>query len=333
MTERFLIVPRWVYLGAGEVRTGAAVLVEGNRILDIVSADSVIDAERIELPDQLLLPGLINMHTHVGAGPAGRAISEDYPLPTGMPFYVPMSRVWRHAYQPEFREEFRSVIEWDVLSMLRTGTTTILNHASTDMLGYLELVDRFTVRTFTGPSLPMDVTHRLGQLTDGVEDRPVLTSEAGQHDELDQLESLFAEWDGRANGRITMMLGPAAVHTDEFSVLASVGELSEKLNCLVTTHLCQAPSELAATQAKYGKTPLRVLQDAELANERLIGAHGTYLPAEDFELAAQTGITIVHNASRKAKEAVISPSVAFEDAGINLALGTDGFSSDMDRGT
>jgi 5-methylthioadenosine/S-adenosylhomocysteine deaminase len=330
MSERTLLVPRWLYLGEGEVRTGAAVLVEGQRIVAIIDATMEIDAVRIELPDQILLPGLINMHTHAGAGPVGRAVSEDYELPTGMPFYVPLSRVWKFAYQEKFHEAFRSVIEWDVLGMLRTGTTTILNHASTDILGYLEMAERLGVRTFTGPTIPLDVTHRLGQLSDiGGEDRPVITDERAQQNELAELEELFAQWDGKADGRITMILGPAAVHTDEFSVLAGIGELSERLDCLVTTHLCQALSELAATQAKYGKTPLRVLADANLANDRLIAAHGTYLPEEDFELAAASGLTIAHCASRKAKEALISPSIAFADRGINIAYGTDAFSGDM----
>ena len=331
MVERSVIFPRWVYLGAGEVRTGAAVVVEGDRIAQILPAEQAegIDARRIELTDKVLLPGLVNMHTHAGAGPVGRAVSEDYELPTGMPFYVPLSRLWRHAYREDLREQFRAVIEWDVLGMMRTGTTTILNHASTDIEGYLHIAERVGVRTFAGPTIPLDVTARLGQLSGGREDRKQTTSEETQLAELEELERMFGEWDGAAGGRITMVLGPAAVHTDEFSVLAGVGVAAKRLDCLVTTHLCQAPSELAATQERFGTTPLRVLQRAELANERLIAAHGTYLPDEDRRLAADSGITIGHCASRKAKEAVISPSVSFLDSGISIALGTDGFNCDM----
>lgn len=331
MVERVVLLPRWVYLGAGEVRTGAAVVVEGDTIAQVLPVEQAqgIDARRVELPDQVLLPGLINMHTHAGAGPVGRAVSEDYELPAGMPFYVPLSRLWRHAYRDELREEFRSVIEWDVLGMVRTGTTTILNHASTDIEGYLHIADRLGVRTFAGPTIPLDVTHRLGQLSGGREDRKRITSEEAQLAELKELERLFGEWDGAAGGRITMILGPAAVHTDEFSVLEGVGAAAERLDCLVTTHLCQAPSELATTQERFGTTPLRVLERAGLADSRLIAAHGTYLPDEDRELAAESGITIVHCASRKAKEAVISPSVSFMDSGISVALGTDGFNCDM----
>jgi 5-methylthioadenosine/S-adenosylhomocysteine deaminase len=327
---RTLLLPRWVYLGKGEVASGRAVLVEDNRITAVVPAGQEIDAQRLELPGQLLMPGLMNMHTHVGAGPVGRAVSEDYQLPPGMPFYVPLSRLWRFAYTDRFREAFRAVLRWDTLAMMATGTTMIFNHASTDFEGYLGIASELGVRSYTGPTIPLDVTHRLGQLEAGAAHRPDLTAASGQQAELDAITALFEAWDGSNGGRIRLVLGPAAVHTDDFSVLTGVAKAARRLgDCLVTTHLCQAPSELAETDRKYGKTPLRVLEDAGLANERMIAAHGTYLPDADRELAARSGITIVHCASRKAKEAIVSPFVSFSDSGIRTALGTDGFSADM----
>lgn len=329
-SERRLLVPEWIYLTRGELVADRAVLVEGNRIAGVVAADENVDAERVELPGQLLVPGLMNLHTHAGAGPVGRGISEDYQLPSGMPFYVPLSRLWRFAYQPRFREAFRAVIRCDVLAMMRTGTTMIFNHASTDFEGYLEIAAELGVRSYTGPTIPLDVTHRLGQLEGGAAHRPNVTGASAQQAELDEITAMFAAHNGSCNDRIRVVFGPAAVHTDDFAVLEGVATAAAELgDCLVTTHLCQAPSELAETDRKYGKTPLRVLEDAGLANERLIAAHGTYLPDEDRELAASCGMTIVHCASRKAKEAVISPYVSFAESGIRMALGTDGFSADL----
>jgi cytosine/adenosine deaminase-related metal-dependent hydrolase len=327
---RTLLVPRWVYLGKGEVAADRAVLVEGNRIAAIVAADEALDASRVELPGQLLLPGLMNMHTHAGAGPVGRAISEDYLLPAGMPFYVPLSRLWRFAYQERFREAFRAVIRWDVLGMIRTGTTMIFNHASTDFEGYLAIAAELGVRSYAGPTIPLNVTHRLGQLEAGAAHRPDLADAGSQRAELDAITAMFESHNGSCGDRIRVVLGPAAVHTDDFSVLTGVAAAARRLgDCLVTTHLCQAPAELAETDRKYGKTPLRVLADAGLANDRLIAAHGTYLPDADRELAAECAMTIVHCASRKAKEAITSPLVSFAESGIRMAMGTDGFSGDM----
>lgn len=325
---RRVLRPARCLLEDGRVARDQAVLVRGSRIEAVVPAAEVVDGEVIDLPGHLLLPGLINLHTHVGAGPIARGISEDYPLPPGMPFYLPLSRLWRHAYRPELLEAYRDIVAWDLLAMMRTGTTTVLNHASTDVEGYLELAERSGVRTVAGPTVPLDVTHRLGQLDGGQANRTDSTSGSQQAGELAAGRAVIEAWEGRAD-RISVLLGPAAVHAVDRSVLEAVARLSDELGCLVTTHLCQAPSEIAETQARYGRTPLQVLHDLGLATPRLVAAHGTYLPAEDLQLAADSGITIAHCASRKAKEAVVSPSVSFSEAGIRVGLGTDGFSADM----
>lgn len=329
MTSRTVLIPEWVLTGDGVVRTGCAVVVEDEKITAIVSADeTVADAIRIELPGHLLMPGLANLHTHVGAGPIARAISEDYSIPAGMPFYVPLSQLWKHAYSDELRDQYRSVVQWDLLAMMRTGTTTVVNHASTDAEGYFDIALESGVRTFAGPTVPLNVTHRLGRLQDGHAHRRDLAALDSQIDELADMRKLFAQWNGR-DGRISVLLGPAAVHAVEPTVLESVAKLADEFDCLVTTHLCQAPSELSETNRRYGLTPLRVLERMGLTNHRLLAAHGTYLPDADLELAADSGMTLVHCASRKAKEAMISPSVRFRDAGITVGLGTDGFSCDM----
>lgn len=325
---RRVLHPDWVLLEDGRVARGLAVLVRGTRIEALVPENRTVDGEHLRLPGHLLMPGLINLHTHVGAGPIARGISEDYPLTPGMPFYLPLSRLWRHAYRPQLLDAYRGIVEWDLLAMLRTGTTTVLNHASTDIEGYLDLAVRSGVRTVAGPTVPLDVTHRLGRLDEGRANRTDSASRADQAGELAVGRALIETWDGRAD-RISVLLGPAAVHAVDLSVLEAVAHLSNELGCLVTTHLCQAPSELAETRGRYGRTPLQVLADLGLATPRLIAAHATYLPAEDWQLAADCGITVAHCASRKAKEATVSASVALREAGIRVGLGTDGFSADL----
>lgn len=333
MTRRTVLRPTWVLDADGAIARDRAIVVRDDVIESVVdltdpSTPEIDNSDVVDLPGTVLVPGLINLHTHVGAGPIARGISEDYDIPAGMPFYVPLSRLWRHAYSPQVRQAYRSVVEWDLIGMLRTGTTTVVNHASVDVDGYLESALQLGVRTFAGPAVPLDVTHRLGTLSKDGARRSDEVGARDQHDELDGVRALHNRWHGR-DGRIDILLGPAAAHAVDYSVLEAVGALSAELGCMVTTHLCQAPSELQETQRKYGLTPLRVLDRAGMVHNRLLAAHGTYLPDADIDLAASSGMTLVHCASRKAKEAVISPSVSFSDAGISVGLGTDGFSCDM----
>ncbi len=124
-------------------------------------------------------------------------------------------------------ELYRSIVEWALLGMLRTGTTTVLNHASTDTEGYLELALRSGVRTSLGPTaVPMDVALTASGVSragpPGGTTRPPPTIQAAQ---LAEFRDLAERWEGRAD-RISLVLGPAAVHAVDLGVLEAVAQLS-----------------------------------------------------------------------------------------------------------
>ena len=253
--DRTFLRARWIYTGAGQAIEDHAVLVEGNKILALLPAAEKPDARAIDLPSHLLIPGLINTHTHVAAGPIARSIGEDVFLPDGAAFYVPLSKLWALAYEPRFSEEIRAIARWDVLSMVTTGTTLVVNQASVDFEGYLQVADETGVRTVAGPIIPSNVQHRLGTLVDGRVDRHDLATVDDQQGELARFVELFSRADGTANGRIRLMLGPASAHTVDIDVLRATARVARDLGCPVTTHFCQAPTELAETKARYGMTP------------------------------------------------------------------------------
>lgn len=327
---RLLLQPRWLYRNGG-VEEHRCVLVEGPRIVSVLDDTEAasVDAKAVALPTHLLLPGLVNAHTHVAAGPLARSIAEDVELAPGMAFYVPLSRIWQLAYGPGHLEDVRAIATLDVWSMLLSGTTLVVNQASVDLEGYLDIAESVGVRTLAGPILPGNVGHRLGTLVDGAARRDDLVGESEQAAELRRFGEVFSRHDGRAGGRIRMMLGPASAHTVGIEVLAETARVAAELGCPVTTHLCQAPSELEETRARYGMTPLEVLARAGLLNDRLICAHGTYLPDADLAPMAASGASIAHCASRKAREAIFTPLARFADAGIRVALGTDSFNADL----
>ncbi|MER7276964.1 amidohydrolase family protein [Dactylosporangium sp. NPDC000244] len=327
---RTLLRPRWVYRGGGRVETGTSLLVDGGTVTSLPAAtDAGIDAERVELPRHLVLPGLVNAHTHAGAGPVARGIAEDLKLAPGTPYYVPLTRLWQLAYQPELREGLRAIVRWDLLGMLRTGTTTVVSTSSVDIEGYLDAAEDVGVRTWAGPALPMNVAHRLGTLDGDRQRREDLSPEREQLAELDAFRALHAAHDGRAGGRIRLLLGPASAHTVEPAVLAGLAKLAAELDCPVTTHLCQSEGELAEVRRKFDRTPVELLDEAGLLGERLICAHGTYLPDADLPRLAASGAVVAHCAVRKVREAILPPFGRFAEAGVRMAIGTDAFTTDL----
>jgi cytosine/adenosine deaminase-related metal-dependent hydrolase len=330
MTERIRFRAEWTLHEPGEVVRDQPVLVEGDRIVAVGAEALAGPATELALPGQVLMPGLINLHTHAAAGPLSRGVGEDYPLEAGMPFYLPMSKLYAIGNDPAHREDRRTLVRWDLLTSVRTGTTTVLDHASTDAEGHLEAASRVGIRAWTGPSLPSDVEHRLGRLDDaGRETRDLRAGAAAQQDELSYVTDLYERFDGRDGDRIRVTLGPGGAHTTDLDVIRGIARFAAEVDRPVTTHLCQAPSELEITRSRYGMTPLEVFRSCGLDEVSVIAAHGTYLPESDWYLAASMPLTIAHCASRKSKEALTSPLVEFVDAGIRVGLGSDGFNVDM----
>lgn len=329
--SKLLLRPRWVYQGTGRTLEGTAVLVEDGIITALTQDTAGIDANVIDLPDHLLLPGLANAHTHIGAGPIARGVAEDWDLPEGTPFYMPLTRLWQIAYEPEIRDLYRAIVRWDLAASLLTGTTLVVNQASIDIDGFIQEAIDLGVRTYAGPSFPLNIRHRLGVMgADRRGERTDLATEDEQIAEVQAFQELHEQYEGARDGLIRLLLAPASAHTVAYEVLEAIGRMADELGCPVTTHLCQAPSELEEVAKRYGgKTPTQVLDDAGLLGPHTIAAHGTYVPETDYSLLADRGVTVAHCGVRKAREAVFTPFVAFQDAGVRVALGTDAFTCDL----
>lgn len=327
MSERLVLHPRWTWLGDNQVERGLGVLVEDGAIIDLGRDLPESGARVVDLPTHLLLPGLINVQTQAAAGAVVRGMAEDLSLVEGATYYTALSNVWPVAYREEFRDELRAITRWDIFGMLRTGTTTFVSRASIDIEGLLEAAGNMGLRVYGHPNLPLSVRHRLGYIQEGKARRDDVTTDMAS--ELDDWHTLFKRYDGSYAGRVRVILGPASAHTVPLDILRKVRELADEVGCRITTHLAQAPAEVAETKVRYGKSPARVLDDAGLLRSDVIAAIAAFVDDEDLPLLKESGVYIAHCASRKSKEAITTPFLKFLEFGIPVALGTDAYFCDM----
>ncbi|MEN9204626.1 MAG: amidohydrolase [Thermostichales cyanobacterium SZTDM-1c_bins_54] len=296
------------------------VQVTGGRIAALGSG---LEGETIEAEGCLLLPGLVNAHTHslevwtrglIGPLPLELWLAELYDL-------VPVT--------PE-------KVYW---SALATGVDTLLS-GGTALVDHLVLLPgqeeetlaaacrayrQLGIRAFVAPlvqDLPLPAAMPQGGMGRdwGSYLRP-------REETLQLLRHLIQTFHRPEEG-ITLLLGPTGMQlcTDEF-FLGCV-ELSREFNLGRHTHLLETRAQMLLAQEKYGGSAVAHLHKLGFLDRRTSLAHCVWLTPEDTEILAATGATVVHNPlSNLRLGSGIAPVLKYRQAGVNVTFGCDGSAS------
>lgn len=305
----FLIAPQWVVpISPGSaVLEEHAVVVSNDRIVDILP---LTEAQRkytvgqsLPLPGHVLMPGLINLHTHAAMS-LMRGMADDLPLMRWL-----NERVWP-AESSCMSEAF--VEDGTLLAcgeMLRGGTTCF-----SDMYFY--------------PSAAAVSVEKAGMracLGLVVLDFP--TPYAADAD--DYLNKGLVVRDALRDAPTLMTcLAPHAPYTVGDRTLEKVLTYADQLNLSIHIHLHETRDEIRQSEAQFGMRPLQRMADLGLLGPGLIAAHGVHLTRNEIELLAERGCHIAHCPASNLKLASgIAPVAELLDQGINIGLGTDGTAS------
>jgi 5-methylthioadenosine/S-adenosylhomocysteine deaminase len=130
---------------------------------------------------------------------------------------------------------------------------------------------------------------------------------------------------------VTVGLGPHAAYTLPVEALAAVGRRAAELGALVSVHLAETSTEGRALEQAHGCTVPALLADLGLFDGRAVAAHGVWLTDGDIALLADRGVAVAHCPQSNAKlGSGVAPLCALLDAGVTVALGTDGPASNND---
>lgn len=122
-----------------------------------------------------------------------------------------------------------------------------------------------------------------------------------------------------------------AVYTTNLAMLEDARRLSEERGLIFITHASESRAEVETVLAKYGKTPIQVLDDAGILGPRTLLAHCVHLSDAEIERLAETGASVAHCPSSNLKLASGIARVAdMLRAGVNVSIGTDGAASNND---
>jgi 5-methylthioadenosine/S-adenosylhomocysteine deaminase len=143
---------------------------------------------------------------------------------------------------------------------------------------------------------------------------------------LNQAFDALAKW--KDIGTITFMLGPHAPNTCDDSFQKEVAAAAERLGLRIRTHISESRSEVETIRAAYGCTTPELMDRCGLLTDRTVAAHCVHVTDGDIGLLAKRGVSVVTNPVSNLKLANgVAPVPKMLQAGLNIALGTDGASS------
>lgn len=309
MSETFLACARWVVPvdASGSVLDRHAVAVCDGAIEAVLpTAEATVrypDYPRIELPGHVLIPGLVNLHTH-SAMTLMRGMADDLPL---------MRWLQEHIWPAESRHVSPQFVHDGSLlacaEMLRGGIT-----CANDMY--------FFPGSSIEATLAMGMRGAFGMI---VIDFP--TAYAADPD--DYLAKGLALRDRyRDHPLLSFCLAPHAPYTVSDRSFEKVAMLAAELDVPVHIHVHETEQEIAQSLAEHGVRPLERLRRLGIVGPNLISVHSVHLTPVEIEMLAAQGCSVAHCPSSNLKLASgFAPVAALAAAGVNLGLGTDGAAS------
>ncbi len=307
-----LLSARWVVPVAprGVVLEHHAVAVHRGEIVALVPQAEAQTryraAEHVELGEHVLLPGLVNAHTH-NPMTLLRGLADDLPLMTWL-----REHIWPVEARVLGAEFVRDGTELAIAEMLRGGTTCANeNYFFPDVSAATYRAHGF--RAVVG--------------------LPIIEFPSAWARDPDEYFARACELADalRGDALISAAFAPHAPYTVADASFARVRLLADQLDLPVHLHLHETAQEISDSLREHGQRPLARLQRMGLLNDRLIAVHMTQLTEPEIAQCAQAGVSVVHCPESNLKLASgFCPAEALRRAGVNLAIGTDGCASNND---
>ncbi|MCL2216162.1 MAG: amidohydrolase [Defluviitaleaceae bacterium] len=262
-------------------------------------------ARTIDCTGKVLMPGLYNCHAHA-AMTMFRGYANDRNLEDWLFNYIfPAERKWT----PEL---IRIGTTLAAAEMIASGTISF-----TDMYFFMDVVARVA-----------DEAGMLANVSNAVIGFDKDTYDFHKDNVYDQTLRAIAEYHNKKDGRVKIDASIHGVYTSHPPAWKQVMDFTHKHGLAMHIHLSETKTEHEGCIKTYGKTPARVFYEHGVLDVPTLAAHGVWITEDDMEILAEKGVTVAHNPLSNLKLASgLAPVVKMRELGVNVALGTDGVSS------
>jgi len=287
-----------------------AVAIKGDRIVAVGTRADIARRYRatrtIDATGKVLIPGLVNTHTHVPMS-LFRGISDDLDLNDWLTKYI-------------FPAEAKNVDEAFVRAGTRLGLAEMIRGGTTTYCDMYYFEDAIA-----------DETKKAGMrgvLGETIIQFPVADNKTFE-EALAYSERYVRKW--KNDPLIVAALAPHAPYTLSTEQLMAVMRLGEKLDAAVVIHVAETKKERDDILAQKGATPVNYLNRIGFLNERVIAAHTVFVTDEEIDILNSKGVGAAHNPQSNMKLASgTAPVPAMLAKNLAVGLGTDGAASNND---
>ena len=304
-----ILTPRWLVPVEPRaiVLEGHSVVVDSGRIVAVVptaqARQQFPQAIEQSLPNHVLIPGLINLHTHA-AMTLMRGLADDTPLMTWL-----NDHIWPAEAKHLSEDYVFDGTELATAEMIRSGTTCFA-----DMYFYHDVAARAARKAGLRAALGGAIIE-------------FPTPYAGDAEAY--IAKCLAPREEFANDtHLKLMLAPHAPYTVSDKTFGRILTIAQEADFPVMMHIHETADELAQGERDHGCRPIERLERLGFLGPNLIAVHCVHLNAHEIELFKLRGVHVAHCPASNLKLASgIAPIKALLDAGVNVGVGTDGAAS------
>ena len=295
---------------ADDILRPGAVAIDGDTILEIGHPNHVRATYRarelVSVADQIVLPGLVNTHTHAPMV-LYRGLADDLALMEWLQKYIFPAEA--KTVSPEF---VRIGTRLAALEMIESGTTTFV-----DMYYFEEEIAR-----------AVKAAGLRGVLGQTIIQFPVADARSPA-ESLARTEAFIKEF--RADPLITPAVAPHAMYTLDRASLESAAALARRHDVPMLIHLAETEDELTQSRERHGLSPVSYLESLGFWGPRVLAAHGVWLDDADIAVLSRRRVGVSHNPESNMKLASgAAPVTKLRAAQVAVGIGTDGAASNND---
>ena len=296
--------------GTRRILNPGAVAINGTEIVAVDTPAAIASrykaAQTIDATGKVVMPGLINTHTHA-AMVMFRGLGNDLNLMDWLQKYIFPAEA--KTVSPDF---VRIGTQLAVLEMIQSGTTTFA-----DMYYFEEEVAKVT-----------KAAGMRGVLGQTVIEFPVPDAKAPA-DALARTEAFAKQFDH--DELITPSIAPHSVYTLDAKTLTAVSALAKRLMIPIQIHLAETSAEIELSQERHKMRPVAILDSLNFWAPTTIGAHGVWINDEEIALLKRRDVGVSNNPESNMKlSSGTAPVLKYRKAGVSVGIGTDGAASNND---